>query len=349
MKIRLGRQRFWLDPWRFEIWPELLGQLPADMEAVNAKELATKYLDLEMDELGRLANNEELYGLFGVEQVKTDNSYKIRGVKFINNGQLVQEALDLVVAYQEADEREWLTLLAEQVLKYSPRMRAITLVMLEDNPLEFEQGWFSSTYNRTSLKYQGELFYPFNRDHEEKNLNDLLEVLGYKALGPWWLEEIGEPVTDLEWRGSRGENPSLSGVGKLRSPLELFLYLEWLEKYDDQTYYLNQKQFKQDLSLDLLSELTGASPVKDELELLKGLVEENIDFRGYFPVYQVGKKLHSKLDVEEEKDKWIERFFKTKLADNQIRIIEHQSGQPRHGRGLYGKREYQLLKVEFLD
>lgn len=349
MKIRLGKQRFWLDPWRFEIWPELLSNLPAEIEATTAKELAVKYLDLEIDDSGRLNHNEELYGLFAWKRMTKDKSYKLKGVNFINKGQLQQSARDLAAAYKADNEREWLILLGEQLLKYSPRLRAVIIAMLEDNPLKFETAWFKAVYNKTAVDYQGETFYPFYRDDEQQNLNNLLAAVGFPALGPWWAKELGVAEEEIKWLGSRGQKPTLSGIARLRCPLELFLYLGWLKKYDTQTYYLEQEQFKRDISLELVSELTETSNEQNELELLKELVVEYKDFRGYFPLHKVGQALHSKLGITEEADKWIEKFFKAKLADNQLKILSHQSGQPRHGRGLYGKRDYQLLKVEFLD
>lgn len=349
MKIKLGRQRFWLDGWRFEIWPELLSQLPKNMKASTAKELADKYLDVEMDEEGRLGKNEELYGLFAGKEVKTDGSYMITGINFINNGELTDSALELVEAYQRSDKKRWMILLAEQILKYSPRVRAIIIPMLKSK-LIFEKGWFIPLYNKTILKYQGEIFYPFSRKKEDKNLNSLLKIMGFKALGPWWLNDINSPVDgELNWRGLRTEEPSLSGIGQLRNPFELFRNLSWIDSDNSKGFYVNKEVLKKDINKELFSELTEEQTIEDELELLKQLIKKHQDFRGFFPIQKVGEELYKKLDINEEKGKWIESFFKTMLAENKIRIIEHRSGQPRHGKGLYGMRDYQLLNIEVLD
>ncbi|MFW6028742.1 MAG: hypothetical protein ACOCRO_00665 [Halanaerobiales bacterium] len=349
MKIRLGRQRFWLDAWRFEIWPELLSKLPLDMEADTAKELALKYLNVEMDEEGRLGKNEELYGLFSGHKVKNDGSYIINGVHLIDNGSLTEVAIDLIKLFKEDEQHQWMLLLAEQILKYSPRIRAVFIPMLEEE-LVFEKGWFVPFYNKTSLEYENEIYYPFSSKKEDKNLNSLLNKLGYKALGPWWLAEIDTEVDDnLTWRGLRSEEPSLSGLGQLRNPFEIFRSLKWIDSNDNKSYYVDIDKLKSDISPDLYKDLTGGEIEKDELDLLKELIKEYQDLRGFFSIREVGNEIYNRLNIEEDKERWVEKYFKTLLADNKINILDHQSGQPRHGRGLYDMRDYQLLKIEFLE
>ncbi|MFW6029693.1 MAG: hypothetical protein ACOCRO_05505 [Halanaerobiales bacterium] len=349
MKIRLGRQRFWLDGWRFEIWPEIISKLPDDLQANTAKELAENYLDIEMDEKGRLGKNEELYGLFGGHKVKSNGSYKIDGIRYIHKGSLTKETIELKEAFLNKKSNRWMVLLAEQILKYSPRIRSIIIPMLESD-LRFEKGWFVPFYNKTSIVFNGEEYYPFSSDKEDKNLNSLLKVLESKALGPWWKKEISLLIEDgIDWCGSLGENPSLSGLGHLKCPFELFRSLSWIDSKDNKNFFIDKSKFKQEINPDLYYDLAGKDVEMNKLEILKELVEKNKDPRGFIPVQEVGHELYKIMGIQKDKEKWIDKLYKSLIADNKIEILEHQSGQPRHGKGLYGKREYQLIKIEFLD
>lgn len=59
------------------------------------------------------------------------------------------------------------------------------------------------------------------------------------------------------------------------------------------------------------------------------------------------KKVDSENTMAEEQ--WIDHYFVTGINKGKFIIKDHEQGQPRHGRGLLGKKDYQLIKLEIRD
>jgi len=87
----------------------------------------------------------------------------------------------------------------------------------------------------------------------------------------------------------------------------------------------------------------------DKDKVLKKLIEKHSDFRGFFPVELVGTQLKEQTDKESEMSitRWIDSFFYGGFNTNRFKLIAHEQGQPRHGRGLLDKNDFQLIKIKF--
>ncbi|MCW6078092.1 hypothetical protein [Clostridium sporogenes] len=351
MIIKLGTDRFWVRASNIERWADILSELPQNIECKSKKDIAKDYLHYKVDEGGRIINADEVYGLFGVE--KTKSSIIIVGSNFIKESydgyELTDGAINLLNKYKE--NGEWEKVLGEQLLKYSLRVRTLALALLNGGYLYFEKGYmenFTSSY----INYENKNYYIFSSKSEDVNINSLINIYPSKVLGPFWKDELNissEEIIEIE--GVNKKEPSLGAMSTyLKIPMMLFDYLGWIKDEADGKYVLDKHKIKEDISEETFKSLI-VNDVVDEVDILKQLIINNSDARGFFPLKVVGTLLKDKIDSDNEKsyEQWADQYFMKAINAGIIRIIDHEQGQPRHGRGLYGKKEYQLIKLEIVD
>lgn len=351
MIIKIGTDRFWVRASNIERWAEVLSTLPERILCKSKKDIAKDYLYYKVDEGGRIINADEVYGLFGVEKSKT--SVTIVGSNFIkenNDGyELTVGAINLLNKYKDNDA--WEKTLGEQLLKYSLRVRTLALSLLNGGYLYFEKGYmenFTSAY----ISYQNINYHIFSSKPEDININNLINVYSSKVLGPFWKEElniIDEEIIQIQ--GVNKEEPSLGSMSTyLKIPMMLFEYLNWIKEEVDGKYILDKHKIKEDISEETFNSLILDNSL-DGMEVLKELIVNNSDARGFFPLEIVGSLLKDKIDSEGEKsyDQWIDHYFMSSINKGRLKIVDHEQGQPRHGRGLLGKKDYQLIKLEIVD
>lgn len=350
MIIKTGTDRFWVRVSNIERWADILSTLPEKIPCKNKKDIAKDYLHYKVDESGRIINADEVYGLFGVEKSKT--SVTIVGSNFIKENddgyELTEGAINLLNQYK--DNAAWEKTLGEQLLKYSLRVRTLALALLNGGYLYFEKGYmenFTSAY----INYENIDYHIFSSKSEDININNLINVYSSKVLGPFWKEElniIDEEIIQIQ--GVNKEEPSLGSMSTyLKIPMMLFEYLNWI-KEEDGKYILDKHKIKEDISEETFNSLILDVSL-DDMEVLKELIVNNSDARGFFPLEIVGSILKDKIDSENEKnnDQWIDHYFMTSINEGRLKIVDHEQGQPRHGRGLFGKKDYQLIKLEIVD
>jgi len=168
MNIRLSIERFWNYPSDIERWLELLRRLPDTIPLRSRNEIAKTYLGFQLDDKGRLLKTEEFYGMFGLE--KRGNSVIISGCNFIqaiDGGYEKSYAAKNMIQTYETNGR-WEILLAEQVLKFSPRVRAIVAALLNGGELFCPQG-FLKKLGEIFLRY-GDLSYYIFSSHGNQNV-----------------------------------------------------------------------------------------------------------------------------------------------------------------------------------
>jgi hypothetical protein len=351
MIIKIGRDRFWVKASNLERWVEILTTLPEKIPCQSKKDIAKDYLHYTVDESGRILNADEVYGLFGVEKAK--NSVTIVGCNLIKENEqgfeLSDGAIKLLDEYK--NNGPWEKTLAEQLLKYSLRVRSIAFTLLNGGYICFNNGYMEDLSN-SYINYKDTNYYIFSDKTEKVNINNILQSYTYKILGPFWIEELGilngEQVT---FQGVTKKDPSLSALSTyLKIPMILFDYLKWIIEDDDQKYILNRQKIKEDISKETYESLIVDASLS-EGDLLKELIVKNSDARGFFPLETVGSLLKDRLDKDNKKsyDQWIDHYFMTGINEGKFKIIDHEQGQPRHGRGLLDKKDYQLLKLEIID
>lgn len=351
MIIKIGTDRFWVKASNIERWAEILKSLPKKIPCSSKKDLARDYLGYKVDESGRIVNADEVYGLFGAEKDK--DSLTIVGCNFIKE---IEDGYELTEGANELVERfkhneEWEKVLGSQLLKYSIRIRTIAYAMLNGGYLYFEKGYMEN-FAKAYITLNDKKFYVFSSKPDEMNINSLMKENQSKILGNFWRREldIGDGE-EIEFRGVNKDYPSLGSMSTyLKIPMLLFDYLGWIVESEDRRYILDKHKIKEDAGIDIYESLVNEADV-DDIEILHKLIKEYSDARGFFPVGIVGSILKKKVDSENTmaEEQWIDHYFVTGINKGKFIIKDHEQGQPRHGRGLLGKKDYQLIKLEIRD
>lgn len=349
MKIRITVDRFWNDFSSIERWPEILINLPEKMESKSKYDIAKNYLSYPTDDRGRVLRSDEFYGLFGAE-IKQEKII-ISGCNLIQLNDegyfLSEEALKLRVCY-ERDEG-WEKELAKQLLKYSIRVRAVIIGILNGGGVQFPKKFLYK--NREAyIELNRKRFYPLNPTTDVTNLNDFIKDFGKECLGPYWREILHISNEEyIEILGTTKDTPSLSDIGTyLKIPLTLFEYLGWFIDKGEGKYQIDKEKLKEDIGTDIYESLIIEEFLND-VDILKDLIKDYQDIRGLFPVEHVGEVLKSRIAPEINGDigKWIDRYFLEGVEKGKFKIVDYEQGQPRHGRGLLGDKKKQLIKIEF--
>lgn len=351
MIIKIGTDRFWVKASNIERWAEILKALPEKITCASKKDIAKDYLGYKVDEGGRIINADEVYGLFGVEIAK--DSISIIGCNFIKESvdgyELTEDAIELVERFKSNED--WEKVLVRQLLKYSIRVRTFAYAMLNGGYIYFEKGYMEN-FTKSYLFLNDKKFYIFSSKPDEININSLMKENQSKILGDFWRKELDIGDTEeVEFRGVNKDYPSLGSMSTyLKIPMLLFDYLGWIIESKDGRYVLNKHKIKEDAGKDVYESLVNESEV-EELEILHLLIKEYSDARGFFPIEIVGSILKDKIDIESTmtQEQWIDHYFVTGLNKRIFKIKDHEQGQPRHGRGLLGKKDYQLIKLDTRD
>lgn len=349
MKIHITVDRFWNDFSSIERWPEILLNLPEKMESKSKYDIAKNYLSYPTDEKGRVLRSDEFYGLFGAE-VKQEKII-ISGCNLIQINDkgyfLSEEALKLKECYER--DKDWEKELAKQLLKYSIRVRAVTIGILNGGGVKFRKKFLCK--NREAyIEMKEKRYLLLNPTITVTNINDFMKDFGKESLGHYWKEILTiDNEEDIEILGTTKDSPSISDIGTyLKIPLTLFEYLGWFIDKGEGKYQIDKEKLKKDIGTDIYESLIIEDFLND-VDILKELIKEYQDIRGLFPVEQVGELLKSRItpEVDENSGKWIDRYFLEGAEKGKFKIVDYEQGQPRHGRGLLGDNKKQLIKIEF--
>lgn len=351
MIFKISKEKFWDNSSGIERWPEMLKRLPHEIEYSDKNKIAEKYFGMKKDEKGRLNGSYEVYGLFGGE-IK-DNVVTLTGCNLIRKLErkckLTEEAVNLVEAYD--NDNKWEKLLMEQLLKYSLRVRTIAIALLNGGKFYFKEGYLKGM-SKSFIEYKDEIYYVFYDKNDKKNLNDLMRVFTRKAVGEFWLEEFRvNEDENIEIEGISNSNPSIDGIStQIKIPMVLLEYLGFIKEVEIGYYSINKTKFKENISSDVFKSFLLEDEI-DELQILKELIKEYKDYNGYFPVAIVGERLKGRLEPDSKLsvDSWIDKYFISGFNLGKFKLSSYQQGQPRHGRGILGKREQQLIKIEIKE
>lgn len=349
MIFKISKEKFWDNSAGIERWPEMLKRLPYEIEYSDKNRIAEEYFGMKKDKKGRLNGSYEVYGLFGGD--KKGDVITLTGCNLIRKTEhgckLTDEAVILVQAY--GDDNKWEILLMEQLLKYSLRVRTIVTSLLNGGKFYFREGYLKGM-SKAFIEYEEEIYYVFYTNSDKKNLNDLMRVFPRKVVGEFWLKEFKinyEKIIEIE--GISNKNPSINNIStQIKIPMVLLEYLGFIEEVEVGYYSINKNKFKNDIPKDVFKSFLLEDKI-DDLQVLKKLIQEHKDYSGYFPVAIVGEKLKQIIEPDSKEliDSWIDKYFISGYNLGKFKLSSYQQGQPRHGRGLLGKREQQLIKIEF--
>lgn len=350
--IKLATERYWVESSNFELWPEILSCLPAEMTTHNVKQMAQQYLSKELFNIaGNPSKSREIFGLMGL-LVPLRGYPEIRGINYINVNNkgmnLSSEALELLQVYRS--KGAWEILLGRQLLRYSPRSRVIIYLLWQGGYLAVP-GKLSNKLNRAELHYEELILYPFINKPEKNDMKGLLRDFRQEALGPYWTKELINAGVSLDedWQftGILEPYPSCTSLGTFMRPVfNLLIYLEWLIISSDGNYRLNFARLTDDLSGEKLFS-TAPKEILSAYAWLQKLIDEQHDIRGFIVTEKAMQELQKQCFPDWDKgiERFIDYFITNGVNEGKLMILEHESGQPRHGRGYLGKREYQLLKL----
>lgn len=353
--IRLAIERFWVESGNFELWCEHLSCIPQRTEAKSMKDIAALYLNKDVIEKDKkLDRSKELFGLLGFEYFKRTSQFEIKGACFLERIDgylhLTRDAQRLVSSYRKDDG--WEVLLARQLLRFSPRVRVIIHILL--NGGYFNTGGKSlDLLGKWKLDLDGVSYYPFASNPQKNDMNRLLDKFKLEALGNEWMNVLREKEIELEegWSfvGSGGKEPAITNLTAfMRAPMQLFNYLEWFTEADDGKVILNQEKMANDID-DLSSMFTvNQTESEDEIITLVETIQILSDDRGYIPLEPAMEQLLIKHYPTWDKglSRFVDYYITHGLSKGLFTVVAHESGQPRHGRGYLGKREYQLIKLD---
>jgi hypothetical protein len=348
MIIELAKEYYWESPAHYQRWPELLLKFPDIIKEKSKNEIAIHYGNFLKDKKGRV-HFDEFHNLFGAEP--SDKGFKIFGSNLIKSSDQgfikTKEAIELEEAYKKGED--WQLFLLQQVLKYSLRLRSIFAALLDGAVLMFPFG-FLKGYNEACLRYKNVDYFIFSPDKNKANLNNLVWSNPTATIGKFWMDELNIPEGEIiVITGINRLDPSLHSISTwLRNPIYLANDLGLLIEETPSNFTLNFPEIKRVLPQSILDSFGNVIKL-DEITLLKDLIKVYQEINGYFPVALVGnimKKTFIPFDNTDPAD-WIDKYFMTGVKERKFSIIGYQQGQPRHGRGLLGNIEKQLIKLEF--
>ncbi|MEH7370170.1 hypothetical protein [Priestia megaterium] len=352
--IRLAIERFWMEYNNFELWANVLTYLPEKLEVKSAKELAQVYLYKNVEGNNRrLDRSKEIFGLMGSIYHSKAQEIEIKGVRLIElQGEhlvLTEDAKALIYAYKE--DNGWELLLAKQLLRYSPRVRVLFSLLWKGAYFNTENAKLEQL-SRWKLIYKDCIYQPFAS--KESDMNLLLGKFKEEALGPYWKRVFIQRNIELreDWKfvGSQGSEPAKSNLSSLmHSPFTLFDYLGWLRFEAGGRVSLLHDRVRDDIDGEELFEAVEDLSTNSLLSVLKEVIHENQDYRGFFPVEPTLNVIQKQFYPEWNKglDRFVDYFITTGVQDGLFIIEDYESGQPRHGRGYLNRREYQLIRLYF--
>lgn len=348
MIIELAKEYYWESPAHYQRWPEFLLKFPDIMKERSKNDIAISYGNLLKDKKGRI-HFDEFHNLFGAEP--SGKGYRIFGSNLITISEQgfikTREAKELEQAYLHGEE--WQKLLIVQVLKYSLRFRSVFAALLNDAVLKFPSG-FLKGYRDARLRYKEMDYLIFSTEKNTINLNNLMWSEPSTTLGKFWMKELNIPEDEIiVLTGINGNDPSLHAISTwLRNPLYLAKELSLLIERTPGNFLINFPEAKRILPQEILGSLNVENNL-DEITFMKDLIKEYEEFDGYFPVSIVGKIMRQTFNPEDSADvaDWVDKYFMAGVKEGKFSIVGYQQGQPRHGRGLLGNIEKQLIKIEF--
>lgn len=351
MIFKISKEKFWDNSSGIERWPEMLKTLPKKIEFRDKNKIAEEYFHMKKDEKGRLNGSYEVYGLFGGD-LKGD-VVSLTGCNLIRKtsqgSELTEEAVKIVEAYKV--DKNWEVLLMEQLMKYSIRIRAIITSLLNGGRFYFSEGYLKEM-SKAYIEYNEENYYIFYDKEDKKNLNNLMRLFPEKTVGDFWLKEFNINNDEaIEIQGISNPNPSINSIStQIKIPLVLLEYLGFIKEVDIGYYSIDRSKFKEKISEEVYESFLLNSE-KDEMQILKELMEKYGDYNGNFPVEILGERLKNYLEPysNEILDTWIDKYFISGFNSGKFKLISNEQGQPRHGRGLLGKRDHQLIKIEIKE
>lgn len=359
LRIALPKLFLWSDPARFQEYPAALARAEAD-RTYSRLEVERELFDIlpTLKFKGGIPRGRRADGIintFGLE--RSGERYRINGVNLLskegNKITPTQAGLELGELYRnDPNGAEWSLVLAQKLLLRVPRIRLLIGLLLHGYRLKMSFSGFLPTGPLA-------LIFP---DETEKVIsqrncswfNELLSLHSEMALGPCWrrdLKIIGVHGS-ICWEGVQGKSPSTNNLPTaLKKALLLFFYVNLFSSVEGK-WQLEGERLRHLLGDDVADsfgiEKAMVLALVDEEEAFIKALGDTIDASGFVIVSRLADQFGALLNVPfQEREAHLDSFIRKAMYYGELHLLEHHPGQPRMGRGLFGKNNSRMVRLDF--
>lgn len=346
VKVHLTKLYLWMEPARFQAWPEILLRLDPGVVYTSTAAVAQAALGFQAAEDGHIKFDEAVFNLPGWSSNRRGEPI-LRGVGLLekrNHGYVLSEAGEKLASLYRSNPGacEWKAFLAGLLLSREPRTRVMMQLLVQpDAELRFSKPhWFGGLYREATLESCGLVLHPFPpKSVKDTPFHHHIQSRASWALGEWRSEAAIRGAGQVLFMGA-GDGPfSLHDIGlSLRGSLELFLNIGLVAEADGRVTWQAARAAEL-LSPELLTDLGAPLPPRESPEqIILRCIAELAGDDGFLVFSDLRRRALAAGITGPDK-----------LVDDMVRagsinLIAHDFGQPVHGDGLLGDPRKQLVK-----
>ncbi|MGE5389786.1 MAG: hypothetical protein ACM3PE_01860 [Deltaproteobacteria bacterium] len=344
--VHLSKLFLWPETTRFQAYPEFLCQVDPEEGYQHMADLARRAGDQRMLD-NRHVKHENIVRNFPGLELDKQGEPLLRGVGIMQKRDkryfLSSWGRELRSSYLEDPKGErWKVTLAAGLLRREPRIRSLVKgLSQQSSQLAFPaSGFFNGSYAKARLVSGERDYLPFAPPlPDQANLQSFMNELRGWAMGDW-REEL--EFSEVIYAGAQGTEISTWGLGgAAKGAFFLFHHLGLVEEAAGELRWLGEKAARV-MGPELAADFGWMEDESSNmLEIIKGLIIELRSDNGFLVASQLMAKLQEMNMKDGEKEL-------AKLLDaGYLRLEAWDYGQKRHGRGLFGQADKQLVKFSF--
>jgi len=344
--VRLATLRLWQEPARFQAYPSFLQSVDPVGEYSSMADLARQAGERRMLD-DRHVKEEGITRNLGDWDRNGRGDLVWRGIGLLEkrnrNYVLSESGLALRSVYRdEPSGQRWKIMLATLILRREPRTRALVRALSSPAAeLRFEAGsWFAGPHSLAVLTSDFGEFTPLAPALLGRpNIQTLLDTLGAWALGDWGSLPVHSSDVSVTYAGVRDPVLTVDDLGgALRGPFELFSALGLAEDVAG-TLRWRPSAAAELLGPSCAAEFGWTTGAPDLPELVDQLVMELRADNGYLIASELRDRLAAAGVIGPDREL-------AALLDAGTLVLEaYDYGQSRHGEGLFGEPDKQLIKL----
>lgn len=361
IKVALPKLFLWSEQTRYQEYPEALSRAEAG-RIYTRQEIERELFDIgptltfKRNGKPRGRGTDGIVNAMGYERL--GQRLCVNGLDFIrktDTGFIISDSgMKLGRLYRKADDkRQWLNVLARQLLLREPRTRLLIGLILH--------GWVLKTAVSNNFP-NGQMTLVSPNDEQLEitargclQFNTLLDAYGEMALGPLWIEELRSEGLSfpVQWCGVRVDLPSVNYISSaLRKSLGLLFYIGVFQG-DDDAWTLDQARVVSQLGPDVLGSF-GIDEVSETMkpsrdEVFLNALADSADEEGYVIVRVLAEAFGKACHISSEQWEFaLDQFVREAMYEGRLTIVASHTGQLRMGRGLFGDNNYRRIKIDFI-
>ncbi len=346
IKVHLTKLFLWVEPPRFQAWPELLLRLDANVTYPTTASVAKAAFGFQPDQAGNVKFDEVVFNLPGWGKTRSGEPI-LRGIGLLekrNEGYAISDAGRTLAKlyHSNSASSEWKAFLATLLLNREPRTRVMMQLLVQpDAVLRFAKpSWFGGRSQDAILELPGTTLQPFlPKSAKDTPFHHLIQNRAKWALGQWRNEPEIQRADEIFLVGAEAEAFSLNDIGRaLRGSLELFLNLGLVAEAGGEVTW-QAAMATQILPSELLADLGAPIPTQLSPEqLIFRCIRELSGDNGFLVFSEL--RQHAVAEGIGDPDQLVDSLIHQGVID----LVAHDYGQPIHGEGLLGDPRKQLVK-----